>query len=271
MILQDIVKDRKAQLEREKKSLPLAEAEKQAQSAPWGCCKFREALEQGRRCLSIIGEIKKASPSKGVISEEFHPALQARAYEEGGIDAISCLTEEAHFQGSEEIFRQVRQATDLPLLRKDFILEPYQIVQSRAMGADAVLLICAILTPKSLSELMSLAHQLDMECLVEVHNPKEMAMAMEADAPIIGINNRNLEDFSVDLRTTRLLARLAPSSRTLVSESGLRRRADMQAAWESGVQSVLIGEALMRAKEGQPEPSTAAGVSERLAKLGRGY
>lgn len=246
MILDDIVARRREQLAREKAKIPLVEMMQRAHECTRPVLDFAAALKQPT--LSVIAEIKKASPSKGLICPDFDPAALARAYTRAGANAISCLTEEHYFQGSGEYLRQVRAATSLPVLRKDFIIDPYQIYEARVLGADAVLLICALLDTDTLRRLMHTAQILDMHALVEIHNEEEAASAVAAQAPIIGINNRDLKTFTVDLQTTARLAAQIPYPCILVSESGVSTNDDMQTARENGADAVLIGETLMRSQ-----------------------
>jgi indole-3-glycerol phosphate synthase len=211
--------------------------------------------------VKLIAEVKKASPSRGIIRAEFNPVEIARIYAGGGAAAISVLTEPDHFQGRLEYLVEIKTALknrNIPLLRKDFIIDPYQIYQSRAYGADCLLLIAAVLEPNELTDLLSLSHQLGMQCLVEVHNEEELAVALESDAEIIGINNRDLNTFVVDINTTKCLKTLIPAGGLVVSESGIKNRRDMQKLNGWGVDAALVGEALMAA------PDIAAKMRELL-------
>lgn len=199
--------------------------------------------------LSFICEVKKASPSKGVISEDFPYLEIARAYEEAGADCVSCLTEPQWFKGSDEIFREIRTAIDTPMIRKDFVVDEYQLYQARLMGADAVLLICAILDQQKLSRYLEITHELGMAALVETHNEEEIGQALEVGARLIGINNRNLHDFSVDFSTSRRLRSLIPEDRIFVAESGVKDPEDIADVAAMGADAVLIGEALMRSND----------------------
>jgi indole-3-glycerol phosphate synthase len=211
--------------------------------------------------VKLIAEVKKASPSKGVIRSDFDPVDIARIYAENGASAISVLTESKHFQGGLDYLKDIRDALGSdgpPLLRKDFIFDPYQVYESRAYGADAVLLIVAILGSEGLKELLELSHQLGMQCLLEVHNEAELEIALKSGAGVIGINNRDLTDFSVDLDTTGRLRPLIPSDRVVVSESGIKDSNDMERLGRWGVDAALVGEALMSV------PDIGAGVRELL-------
>lgn len=205
---------------------------------------FYEAMKKNG--LSIIGEVKKASPSKGVIKEDFNPVEMAKQYEQC-VDAISVLTEEHFFQGSPKYLSDIHKAVKLPLLRKDFIISPFQISQARELGASAVLLIAAVLKEKRvLAEFIAFAKGMGLECLVEAHNEKEIELSLEAGARIIGVNNRNLKDFSEDINTTLRLSSLVPKDKVLISESAIRSAEDIKIVKQAGVSGILVGESFMR-------------------------
>jgi indole-3-glycerol phosphate synthase len=243
MILEEIVAKRKEQLQREMSFHPLDEIKREIKRVT-PPLNFKKTLQKER--IAIIAEVKKASPSKGLICPNFHPAQIARQYEAAGADAISVLTEEAFFQGSSDVLRKVRESVSLPVLRKDFIIDSYQIFESRAMGADAILLIASLLEAEKLAEYKKIADSLGLACLMEAHNETELERVLEAGAEIVGINNRNLSNFHVDLGTTARLAQLVPEQCVLVSESGFQKRADVLLAEQAGADAVLIGETLMR-------------------------
>lgn len=202
--------------------------------------------------IRLIAEIKRASPSKGPLRVDLDPASLAWAYAENGASAISVVTEPRHFGGSLEDLVAARKGLKgrmAPLLRKDFIIDPYQVYQGRANGADAILLIVAILDDRKLSELLALSYDLGMRCLVEVHNEAEVERAVASGAGIIGINNRDLKTFEVDLNTTTRLRPLIPPDRIVVSESGIRSREDLEKLWSWKVQAALVGEALVTATD----------------------
>lgn len=216
-----------------------------SQAAPRG---FRHALAGGPG-VSLIAEVKKASPSAGLIRPDFDPVRIATAYQAAGARAISVLTDREFFQGHEQFLCDVRAAVGLPLLRKDFILDETQVLQARALGADAYLLIVACLAPQRLADLMRYGSELGMDALVEVHDERELHAALDAGAELVGINNRNLHTFEVDLATTERLAPLFPDSVTLVAESGIKTPADVARLKSAGIHAVLIGETLMRAAD----------------------
>jgi len=197
----------------------------------------------------IIAEIKRASPSKGLIAHKFNPIRQAQKYQAGGASAISCLTDEKFFKGHLEYLAAVRKNTKLPLLRKDFILDACQIEEARAYGADAILLIVAALSPAQLGQLLAITHQMGLEALVEVHTEQELEMALAAGAQIIGINNRNLQTFEVDLATSLKLAGKVPPEIPVVAESGIKNKKDLDLLAKGGVKAALIGETLMRSPD----------------------
>ena len=197
--------------------------------------------------IRLIAEVKQASPSRGVLSHNFNFTELAQTYAEGGAAAISVLTEANYFMGGIEHLAAIKGVVGLPLLRKDFIFDPYQVYESRAYGADALLLIAAILSQGQLEELVSLSHSLGLKCLVEVHNEGEVKRAVLSKSEIIGINNRDLNTFAVDINTTRRLRPLVPEEKIIVSESGIKSKMDMEKLGQWGVNAVLIGEALVTA------------------------
>ena len=199
---------------------------------------------------AVIAEIKKASPSKGVIREDFRPAEIAKSYEKGGAACLSVLTDKQYFQGSPEYLKQARNACRLPVLRKDFMIDPYQVYEARAMGADCILLIVAALELKQMRELEQLSHDLGMAVLVEVHDSDELEMALQLDTPLIGINNRNLRTFEVTLQTTLDLLQQLPDDRFVVTESGIFTPEDVALMRSNDVHAFLVGEVFMR----QPDP-----------------
>ena len=195
---------------------------------------------------AVIAEIKKASPSKGVIREDFKPAEIAKSYEKAGAACLSVLTDEQYFQGSAAYLKQARAACKLPVLRKDFIIDEYQVFEARAMGADCILLIVAALELAQMQKLEALANELGMAVLVEVHDADELALALQLDTPLIGINNRNLRTFEVSLQTTLDLLKIMPEDRFVVTESGIFTPDDVKLMMDNQVQGFLVGEAFMR-------------------------
>lgn len=210
--------------------------------------------------IRLLAEVKKASPSKGLIRADFDPVKIALTYEQAGASAVSVLTDEKYFQGHLSYLEAVRQAINLPVIRKDFTVDRYQIYEARASGADAILLIVAALSKGELMEFMALATDLEMASLVETHTSEELDIALEIGARIIGVNNRNLQTFETKLETTLELASRLPDDRVLVSESGIFTRADVESLLSAGVDVILVGESLMR------EPDPAVKVRELLGK-----
>ncbi|MES2957174.1 MAG: indole-3-glycerol phosphate synthase TrpC [Pseudomonadota bacterium] len=208
---------------------------------------LRRKLADGR--AAVIAEVKKASPSKGVLREHFVPAEIACSYERGGAACLSVLTDARFFQGSADFLQQARDACTLPVLRKDFIVDAYQVCESRAMGGDCILLIAACLDDAAMADFEAQAHSLGMAVLVEVHDAAELERALRLDTPLVGINNRNLRSFEVSLETTLDLLSRVPTSRLLVTESGILAPADVQRMRGAGVNAFLVGEAFMRAAD----------------------
>ncbi len=245
MILDEIVRNSKRELENRKFKIPL---EKLLKIALGMTQPIDLEVALNKEKIGVIAEVKKASPSRGIICPDFNPVEIARAYAENGAVAISVLTENKFFQGSLDYLRDIKYSLGniRPcLLRKDFIFDPYQIYESRAYGADALLLIVAILKFEMLKELLDLSHRLNMKCLVETHNENEVDLAVKSGARIIGINNRDLQTFNVDFNTTERLRTLIPEDRVVVSESGIKTRRDMKKLQSLRVSAALIGESLI--------------------------
>jgi len=243
-MLDKIVADKKEELKQRQRAVPLSELEARVARRP-ETLDFAVALK--RDGVSLIAEVKKASPSRGVLRPDFAPVVLAETYAENGAAAISVLTENKYFGSHLDYLAEIKEAVAIPLLRKDFIFDPYQVYESRAYGADAVLLIAAILEQRQLDELLSLSHNLAMSCLVEAHDERELERALRSGAHIIGINNRDLRTFEVDFSTTQRLRALVPRDKILVSESGIDSRGNMENLKRWGVDAALVGEALLTA------------------------
>jgi indole-3-glycerol phosphate synthase len=248
--LEHLVAATRDSLHRRKAERPLSDLQRQAAGQREGR-PFAEAL--ARPGTSVIAEHKRRSPSAGTIREGADCVQIVRAYERGGAAAVSVLTEEANFGGSLADLEAARGATELPLLRKDFTIDPYQLYEAKAAGADAVLLVVGSLKPHELGTLQGLAGDLDLDAVVEISSGDELETALEVDADVIGINNRDLEDFSVDLQRTFDLLADVPAGKTVLSESGISSREQIEELEQAGVDAVLVGETLMRA----PDPESA--------------
>ncbi len=247
-ILKKIVDRKWEEIKERKQNISLEEMRDLAfanKDAPRG---FADALARSLKAgrSAVIAEIKKASPSKGVLRENFRPAEIAASYEEGGASCLSILTDRDFFQGHEDYLKEGRAACDLPVIRKDFIVDPYQVFEARAIGADCILLIAACLDDDTMHELNLLAHELDMDVLIEVHDEEELHRALKLPNRLIGINNRNLHTFEVSLQTTFDLLDQIPDDRIVVTESGILKQEDVDAMRRHNVNSFLVGEAFMR-------------------------
>ena len=230
-----------------KAALPLADLRRQAEALPKGDFAFEKAIRKPG--MSFICECKKASPSKGLIAPDFPYLEIAKAYEAAGADCVSVLTEPKWFLGSDGYLRDIAAEVSIPCLRKDFTVDEYMIYQAKLLGASAVLLICAILTPQQLREHLNLCDALGLSALVEAHDEPEIRTALDAGARMVGVNNRNLKDFTVDTENSRRLRTLVPEGVLFVAESGVRDGADVRRLRDSGADAVLVGEALMRAPD----------------------
>ena len=247
-ILDELAAYSKLRVEVDKQKISLDEIKTLAKNSALGDGKkFLSALRRPQ--LSFICEVKKASPSKGIIAENFPYVAIAKDYEEAGADCISCLTEPKYFLGSDKIFKEIRAEVTLPMLRKDFTVDEYQIYQAKVMGADAVLLICAVLTAADIARYLELCAELNLAAIVETHDADEIKTAVEVGAEIIGVNNRNLKNFTVDFDNAARLRELIPPNKIYVAESGVKTPADISTLKKIGANAVLIGETLMKAPD----------------------
>lgn len=248
MILEEIAAKTIERIEAEKRRLPLGELQAAVRDMESNTgFPFEKAMTKPG--MSFICEVKKASPSKGVIAEHFPYMEIGREYERAGADAMSILTEPFYFQGSNEYLSAIRKEVSIPLLRKDFTVDEYMLYEAKQIGADAVLLICAILSQTQLEEYAGIARELGLSALVEAHDEQEIQMALKAGAKIIGVNNRNLKDFTVDISNSIRLRELVPKEILFVSESGMKTRDDIARLEENGTNAVLIGETFMRSDD----------------------
>jgi indole-3-glycerol phosphate synthase len=245
--LKEIIRKKKERIILAKQTISEEELKTQVQGLP-PTRPFIEAISKPRQ-ISLIAEIKKASPSYGIIRQDFKPQEIAKIYQDCGVQALSVLTEEDFFQGNISFIYEIKILVSLPILRKDFILEPYQVYESRFFGADAILLIADLLSKEKLAELMQLAQSLGLDYLVEVHTEKELKKALDLKAPLIGINNRDLHTLEVDFKTTEKLFLLTPKDKQVVVESGIKNHQDVLFLKILGVSAVLIGQAFMEAQD----------------------
>ncbi len=246
-ILDRITDKKRLEIERAKTFAPLEDLKRAVENAPPVRDFFAAVCRPGE--VALIAEVKKASPSKGVIREDFRPVDIARTYEKHGAACISVLTDESFFQGHLEYLKWVKEAVEIPVLRKDFILDPYQVWEARAYGADAVLLIAECLDDAELRSLYALIRELGMTALVELYDPANVGRVVDCGARLIGINNRNLHTFDVDIEHTIRLRRDIPDDRAVVGESGIASHADVERLRQAGVQAMLVGESLMREED----------------------
>ncbi|WP_028235283.1 indole-3-glycerol phosphate synthase TrpC [Pseudobutyrivibrio sp. MD2005] len=246
-ILDEIAEHAKQRVAELKKNKSLEEIKEEAFNLPKGDFEFEKALRKGD--IALICECKKASPSKGLIAEDFDYINIAKEYEVAGADCISVLTEPKWFLGKDEYLKDIANTVDVPCLRKDFTVDEYMIYEAKILGAKAVLLICSILTKEQIREYIEICDKLGISAIVESHDETEVKMAIAANARIIGVNNRNLKDFSVDTENSKRLRKLIPEDVIFVSESGIKNREDIKALEDARVDAVLIGETLMRADD----------------------
>ena len=244
-ILKKIVETKKTEVLELVKNIQAIKREAAAQNPPLD---FKKAICPTKKKRTIIAEVKKASPSAGIISRSFNPVAIAKEYEKGKADAISVLTDKEYFKGDNFYLKEIKKNTAIPVLRKDFIIVPEQIIEARAIGADSFLLISVILSVAQLSEFILMGRELGMEPLVEIHDENDLEKAIEAGSDIIGINNRNLRDFTVNIKTTAKLIPLIPSNKIIVGESGITSLEAASQLYNDGADSLLIGEYLMKSK-----------------------
>ena len=249
----------KQRVEAEKRTAPYEQVKQAALALPKGGFEFERSLQKSG--ISFICECKKASPSKGVIAEDFPYLEIAKQYETAGADCISVLTEPKWFLGSDEYLKEIAAAVSLPCIRKDFTVDDYMIYRAKLLGASAVLLICSILTPKLLEEYIKVCDALGLSALVEAHDGDEVRAAVSAGARLIGVNNRNLKDFTVDTNNSRRLRELIPDNVLFVSESGVKSRSDVEALEKIGADAVLVGETLMRSPDKTAKLRELRGIS----------
>lgn len=247
MILDKIIEEKRRELKSSKNPATKRDIRKRAEESEDNRG-FKKSLQQ-KGPINIIAEVKKASPSKGIIREDFNPVVIAKTYEDNGAAAISVLTDKSFFQGDIKYLSQIRKNVSLPLLRKDFIIDEFQLYEAKAHGADAALLIAAVLERNQMSEYIELSREIGLDNLVEVHSWKDLEKAMFCEAEIIGINNRNLQTFKTSLKTSFEIARDIPKDKVIVSESGINNREDIMELKENGIDAFLIGEALMKEKD----------------------
>ncbi len=249
-ILQQIIQRKREEVASRQQAMPLPQLQQELAKAP-PVRNFTAALQQRVAVgqAAVIAEIKRASPSKGVIRADFDPAAIAHSYQQGGAACLSVLTDIDFFQGCDDYLRQARAACSLPVLRKDFTIDRYQIVEARSLGADCILLIAACLDDQELADLYQQTQELGMEALIEVHDASEMERALALGGGLLGVNNRNLHTFAVDLETTLQLRPLVPEGRLLVTESGILGRNDVARMQAHAIHAFLVGEAFMRASD----------------------
>lgn len=251
MILDQLADAARRRVAREKEIVSLEKLKQQAFALAEQEKQEERPLEKILKCpgIHLICEVKRASPSKGILAEQFPYLEIAKEYEKGGADCISVLTEPEYFLGSDEYFREIRKQVEIPMLRKDFTIDEYQIYQAKEMGADCILLICALLSEEVLCSYLKLCDTLHLSALVETHKEEEVKLALSAGARILGVNNRDLKTFEVDLETSRRLREMVPKDILFIAESGIQSKQEIQMLTELGVNGVLIGEMLMRCED----------------------
>ena len=257
-ILDEIAKAAEKRVAEAKKKIPAKEVKEKALSMPKGDFAFEKALR--KEGISFICECKKASPSKGLIADKFPYIEIAREYESAGADCISVLTEPEYFLGADNYLKEIAEAVSIPCIRKDFVVDEYMIYEAKLLGAGCVLLICSILNDDELARYIGICDELGLSALVEAHDEKEIEMALKAGARMIGVNNRNLKDFSVDTDNSKRLRALIPKDVIFVSESGVKERSDVEALTKIGADAVLVGETLMRAGDKKRKLSELKGI-----------
>ena len=260
-ILSRIVESKKERLSKRKSEVPLAALKDRIKETGFISRDFKKGISESET-IALIAEMKKASPSTGVLREDFDPAAIVSEYEKAGVNAISILTEEEFFKGSTDILSEVKKLASKPVLAKDFFIDEYQIFEAKFSGADSILLIVRILEEDTLVKFLQISRGLEMDCLVEVHNEIELKKAINSGAEIVGVNNRNLETFKVDLEVTERLSGMVPEDKLVVSESGINTRADVELLISLGIDAILVGGAFMRCKD------ISAKVRELLGKDG---
>lgn len=249
-ILDEIAAKTKERIQEQKNRVPLPDLIRQAETRAKGAASGQTFLEAMKKTgMSYICEVKKASPSKGLIAPDFSYLKIAGEYEAAGASAISCLTEPFYFMGADQYLKEIANLVTIPVLRKDFTVDEYMIYQAKALGASAVLLICAILDDVQLRAYRQLAHELGMDALVEAHDEEEVTRALDCGARIVGVNNRDLKTFRIDMKNSICLRRMAPEDVVFISESGIRTPADIKILYENQVDGVLIGETLMKSPD----------------------
>lgn len=261
MILDRIVEVKREEVAELAKGFDRVQVQEQIAALP-ATVPFAKALQEASGYIGLIAEVKKASPSKGIIRADFDPVTIAKTYEAAGANCLSVLTDRQFFQGDNDFLRHIREAVSLPILRKDFIIDEKQIYEARLIGADCILLIAAILSTEQMKEYSDLAAELGLDVLVEVHDEEELARALEARPVLLGVNNRDLRTFHVDLGNTARLAQGVPAGTLLVSESGIATHEDVQEVKAAGAGAILVGETLMR------DPQITPAIDKLLGRVG---